>query len=181
MYGLPFKNYTDSRRQNSAPAEHSKEKKIRQEIEKHENDILKLKEELKEVKSRKMFKCEHCDKRNPISKLTLIQPHWYESPYGCTGGDNWNASDEYLVFCPKCGGLTRVLAPNVPCNIHYDSSKVYKMKKDPTYMYGWIMENQKRFKETLQFYRKPKNVETTFDLIKQLRKEKREREERSFW
>jgi hypothetical protein len=36
-----------------------------------------------------------------IRSLTYIQTHWYETPYGCTGGDLWREG-EGQFDCPKC-------------------------------------------------------------------------------
>lgn len=43
-----------------------------------------------------------------IDDLTYIQTHWYELPYGCTGGDNWHQGEGQFI-CPKCGHRNRFL------------------------------------------------------------------------
>ncbi|MBU1567757.1 MAG: hypothetical protein KJ630_19295 [Proteobacteria bacterium] len=43
-----------------------------------------------------------------IDELEFIQTYWYESPYGCTGGDNW-LPGEGQFECPKCGHRNRFL------------------------------------------------------------------------
>jgi hypothetical protein len=53
-----------------------------------------------------------CGTRLQIKNLTYIQTHWYESPWGCTGGDTWHESEANFI-CPKCK------ARNRPCK-YYD-------------------------------------------------------------
>lgn len=48
-----------------------------------------------------------CGAWHPIKELTYIQTHWYNEPYGCTGGDNWYAG-EGQWRCPSCGHLNRL-------------------------------------------------------------------------
>jgi len=43
-----------------------------------------------------------------IDELEYIQTHWYESPYGCTGGDNWHQGEGQFI-CPKCAHRNRLL------------------------------------------------------------------------
>jgi hypothetical protein len=50
--------------------------------------------------------CRKCGRRTRIRELTLIQTHWYEAPYGCTGGDTWHQG-ERQVQCLKCGFVNR--------------------------------------------------------------------------
>lgn len=65
-----------------------------------------VKEELYEVRSRKLLKCSHCNRRTRVCDLVLIQRYWYEEPYGCTGGDRWHKG-ELQYECPKCGKRNR--------------------------------------------------------------------------
>jgi len=60
---------------------------------------------------------EGCGKRTQIRKLEYIQTHWYESPYGCNGGDLWH-EDEGQFDCPKCGVRNRL----------YDRPEIEKLK-----------------------------------------------------
>lgn len=48
-----------------------------------------------------------CGKLSQVSNLTLIQTHYYISPYSCTGGDYWLPGDREFV-CPECGHLNRL-------------------------------------------------------------------------
>lgn len=50
---------------------------------------------------------EGCGMGFQIGGLEYIQTHWYESPYGCTGGDNWFES-EGQFDCPACGHRNRL-------------------------------------------------------------------------
>lgn len=48
-----------------------------------------------------------CGKKTEVRKLVYIQTHWYESPWGCTGGDDWHRG-EGNFDCPKCGHRNRL-------------------------------------------------------------------------
>jgi len=69
--------------------------------------ILHLKEEVEDIKSRKTIKCDSCEKRTPINKVLILKKYQYESPYGCTGGDYWSFGNEYKWWCDKCGTWER--------------------------------------------------------------------------
>jgi hypothetical protein len=43
-----------------------------------------------------------------IQDLEYVQTHWYESPHGCTGGDNWHKGEGQFI-CPKCGHRNRLI------------------------------------------------------------------------
>lgn len=164
-----------------APSMNSKEKNLLSKLEKLNQEQEKIKQELKEVRTRKKFECGNCKKKHPISKLTLLEPYWYETPYGCTGGDSWHRSDEYKVFCPSCGIFTRVLAKSVSFE-NWNAGKAFKIQHDPNTMFGWIYQNKNKFKENLRYHgEKGERGETGFQLIEKLRKKEQERKERRFW
>lgn len=48
-----------------------------------------------------------CGAELVIGDLTYLQTHWYEPPYGCTGGDNWHPGEGNFV-CPHCGQRNRL-------------------------------------------------------------------------
>lgn len=50
---------------------------------------------------------EGCGALHAIGTLEYIQGHWYEGPYGCSGGDRWH-QDEGKWKCPSCGHLNRL-------------------------------------------------------------------------
>lgn len=50
--------------------------------------------------------CACCGKKTKLKNLTLLQTHWYEGPYGCTGGDHWHRGEKQYE-CPKCGQINR--------------------------------------------------------------------------
>lgn len=52
-----------------------------------------------------------------IKDLEYIQTYWYESPYGCTGGDNWYQG-EGNFNCPHCGHRNRL----------YDRKEIQELK-----------------------------------------------------
>lgn len=47
--------------------------------------------------------CPSCQNTQLVKDSTHVTDHWYESPYGCTGGDNWltnYGSDKFI--CNQC-------------------------------------------------------------------------------
>lgn len=51
-----------------------------------------------------------CGKPSEIGKLTFIRMLHYVRPYGCTGGDYWQAQENDALFvCPHCGYTNRLL------------------------------------------------------------------------
>lgn len=52
-----------------------------------------------------------------ISDLVYIQTHWYERPYGCTGGAQWHPGEGQFE-CPHCGCRNRL----------YDRPDIMKLK-----------------------------------------------------
>jgi hypothetical protein len=77
-------------------------------IRKLEKEILKLQAELEKAKKHVLILCFWCGKRTKVKNLTFIQTHWYEEPWGCTGGDNWNPGEGKYI-CPKCGQENRLI------------------------------------------------------------------------
>jgi hypothetical protein len=64
----------------------------------------------------KSITCACCGKKTKLKNLTLLQTHWYEGPYGCTGGDRWHQGEKQYE-CPKCGQVNRGLDEKWPrCN-----------------------------------------------------------------
>jgi len=50
-----------------------------------------------------------CGKSSEIGKLTFIRLLHYVRPYGCTGGDYWQADEKDALFvCPHCGYTNRL-------------------------------------------------------------------------
>lgn len=70
--------------------------------------IEHLKTEIETIKANRTIKCTKCEKRTKIKNVTVLQPHWYTPPSGCSGGDYWNTSAEVSWWCPKCGKWERV-------------------------------------------------------------------------
>lgn len=102
-------------------------KKLKQLAKEEATTLLKLdniKNKIKEEQSKTLVKCTHnffwgegCGKSIQIGKLTYIQTHWYESPYGCTGGDEWHEGEGQFI-CPRCGRRNRL----------YDRPEIEKLK-----------------------------------------------------
>lgn len=73
-----------------------------------EANIKTINEEIRATKQRQRFRCSKCSRITKLANVIFIQTHWYESPYGCTGGDNWY-SGEIQLACPKCGVRHRLI------------------------------------------------------------------------
>lgn len=82
------------------------EKQIREKITEHLSAVCALREELDHRARRKRLRCGFCGKSHQVSKLTLIQTHYYVRPYSCTGGDYWNMGEKQYE-CPSCGERMR--------------------------------------------------------------------------
>src|SRR4051794_16353658 len=72
----------------------------------HTLALMTLNKRLDEAQSRKRLTCGFCGKRHQVSKLTLIQTHFYIEPYSCTGGDYWKRGEKQYE-CPSCGKRMR--------------------------------------------------------------------------
>lgn len=46
--------------------------------------------------------CKKCGKRSQVKNVEFGRYYWYETPYGCTGGDCWHMNG-FIIVCPKCG------------------------------------------------------------------------------
>ena len=79
-----------------------------QDLRKKGEEIL---EQIDQRNSRKKIQCSSCEKYHAIGKLAVIQTHWYESPYSCTGGDNWYEGELQYV-CPTNNVRNRLLFNN---------------------------------------------------------------------
>lgn len=64
--------------------------------------VAKYQADVDAGKRRSRLACGHCGKRHQVSKLTLIQTHYYIEPYSCTGGDYWKEGEKQYE-CPSCG------------------------------------------------------------------------------
>ena len=64
--------------------------------------ISELEKELAEVKRNHRWQCPECSRKTRVRDIDLIESQWYESPYGCTGGDRWRHGG-FKFLCPKCG------------------------------------------------------------------------------
>jgi len=69
---------------------------------------------IKVEKANTRVTCEHncthgkgCGAEHVISELEYIQTHWYEEPYGCTGGAMWHEGEGNFI-CPSCGHRNRL-------------------------------------------------------------------------
>ena len=71
-----------------------------------EEQLKRAREWVVEAVSRSYLICSSCGKQTQIKRVTLLQTHWYEAPYSCTGGDRWHPG-ERKAKCPKCGFTNR--------------------------------------------------------------------------
>lgn len=68
-----------------------------------------LQEDRAEIVKRTKISCGNCDQESMIKDIVYIQPHWYESPHGCTGGDTWHEDKDYaLMRCPHCKSILQI-------------------------------------------------------------------------
>ena len=82
------------------------EEQIRKQMGEHTLALTVLRNRLDAMYRRKRLTCGFCRKQHTVSKLTLIQTHWYVEPYSCTGGDYWKAGEKQYE-CPSCGKRMR--------------------------------------------------------------------------
>lgn len=122
--------------------------KIEQQIASLAAQQRELARALNDERSRKKFKCECCGGMHAFRDCVAIQTHWYESPSGCMGGDNWH-SGELQIICPVTNNKNRLLWPS-----HYTMD--YSVRRDIKYnaelQFKWKYGDL--FKETVQDYDK---------------------------
>ncbi len=112
-------------------------------------EILK---KIEERNARKMIKCASCDKPHQIRTLKSIQTHWYTSPHGCTGGDDWNEG-ELQFICPETGVRNRLLFDND--DVPWEERKDYE--NDPEAQFR--VKYKKLFREVKDEYDKEESYE----------------------
>lgn len=64
----------------------------------------------KGLKQDTVWKCsghKGCGSMLRVADTDFIQTYWYESPHGCTGGDNWWPG-EGVAVCGHCGKRNRL-------------------------------------------------------------------------
>ena len=78
--------------------------KIEKSILRTEAKIVALKQQRDDIiGTDTKIKCGSCSHTFSIKDATFIQPHWYESPHGCMGGDIWHMDkNSAYVSCPEC-------------------------------------------------------------------------------
>ena len=86
-------------------------------------EIDKINAEITERLKKTLVQCTNnnhgkgCGMGMEIGQLEYIQTHWYERPYGCTGGAEWYPG-EGDFDCPHCGHRNRL----------YDRPEIEKLK-----------------------------------------------------
>lgn len=57
-----------------------------------------------DIVKRTRLACVNCAKTSKLSSWDFVQGHWYESPWGCMGGDTWHVSKTEVchIACPHC-------------------------------------------------------------------------------
>lgn len=95
--------------------------------------VLKaLREERAEILKKTKISCGNCDAESMIKDVTYIQPHWYEPPHGCMGGDTWHESESYaLLRCPHCKAILQITAETRPelMALKYSFKEIEKQHK----------------------------------------------------
>lgn len=119
---------------------------------------------LEQAYSRKRIECPCCNKSSPISSIELVCQYHYIQPRGCTDGDYYVFSNEYLLVCPKCQGLGRVWKRSLS---YVDGVP----KPDPMLeLFEFIQANSKLFFEVYDNY--------DYGDIEQIRKKHKQRQEK---
>ena len=128
------------------------------------DQIAKLHLELITVRSNKTILCECCRKRTKLSNATAVRRYHYIEPHGCTGGDYWMFSHEYLFHCAKCGASNRAYVGSwdkvdwsediTVENTHPRSLKEYRVKT-----YFLIDKNYRLFGEKLDDFKYGNTIE----------------------
>ena len=124
-------------------------------------EINALRQEAELIRSRRTWKCPCCEKRTQLSKLTLIQDHYYVAPYSCNGGAYWTTSKAVFIPCSTCDTVSRICDTFVQVrsrNIHIDDDKMYK----------FVTGHRSYFNERLDYYGKSS---PNYNEVEELRKE----------
>lgn len=81
------------------------------EIEKAKAVLQRHADAIEEQHKLAVITCPSCKNEQLVKDTTHVTDHWYESPYGCTGGDNWltnYGSDRFV--CNACNAM-HILPP----------------------------------------------------------------------
>lgn len=90
---------------------------------KFENKQTAISNEMAKLIAQYTFSCGHCHTVSQIGDAEFIEHYWYESPHGCTGGDNWWLSEDVAAIeCPVCNAHLRIYTPEYA---DYFSKKQY--------------------------------------------------------
>lgn len=129
------------------------------EISKREREIAeevrRLNDEKDEICRRKMWHCYACGRKTQVSKITIIQDHWYVRPSSCSEGDYWNTSDEVFVPCPKCNTINRI------CDSFVQIRSVSPIKTvNESKTYNLLSTLRRYVKEVLNYYPRENQIPT---------------------
>ncbi len=97
--------------------------------------LSEVNKKLTEYDSKTLVQCTNnnngkgCGMGHEIRNLDYIQTHWYESPYGCTGGDMWHQGEGNFI-CPHCEHRNRL----------YDRKEIEDLK----YLFNSILDEHER-------------------------------------
>lgn len=78
------------------------------------NLIKNLDEKILACKKKQLLKCVNdnhgkgCGASQSKGETVFIQTHWYEHPWGCTGGDCWHLGEGQWI-CSSCGKRNRLI------------------------------------------------------------------------
>lgn len=77
-----------------------------------------------------LIECPHCEETQRLKHSHVIQTYWYTEPYGCTGGDYWNAGHKEVV-CNECGDNIRIYkADNEDVYLALDKHHLSLVRRD---------------------------------------------------
>ncbi len=78
-------------------------------IEAAKKRLEKMQADHKLLQKQRQISCGECHTVSNIGDMVFIQPHWYESPHGCMGGDMWHqCKDDGFAVCPHCKSELRL-------------------------------------------------------------------------
>lgn len=117
----------------------TKTKTIFEKLEDLEVQKQKLIKSRDRVRANKTFGCV-CGATHKIKDCVGIQEHWYESPWGCTGGASWH-SGELNILCPDNEYRNR---------LWFDSNNKVPYDTRDTYEYSARMQFQHMYRSHLK-------------------------------
>lgn len=111
-------------------------KELRNEHSVATSKLVLINEQIAEKVAKTVIACESncaygdgCGQKFFIKNLEYIQTHYYERPWGCTGGDTWHQGEGQFT-CPCCGHRNRFLDRKEFEGLKYSFKKIVDEHKD---------------------------------------------------